>query len=390
MLNFMQTHERLSDVVVGQAPARSRCCRKLCVLWVFPLIYVAALCCAPSIAAESLETVETRRCDLGQPPCSMRTGSALLLGKDTTIVWAYGSKAGLWAQYGQAQNWRKLIGAIPTTGSWWDDCHRVERFEDLFAVQILTMNPSRDELLLYDSYCNCLLRFRVPDSGPAYADVAISDFDGYWIDCVALQGSTLLGGVHSVADDKFVLVSDIARLGRHRAVFECTPDLRSRFDSVWLRNIECLPALCATDSAVWVPINGHNVIYVTDLDGNVQDSVPIEAHDYLTPRPPRSRVHTTAVWREWASHWTPIVDFRYVEPGYLVLRYQSYRELLDESTTAGYSTLVWNTDRQPVELEVDKTWRLVGVQPDGRMLFAHPDEENGSGREVIEITRIVP
>jgi len=106
--------------------------------------------------------------------------------------------------------------------------------------------------------------------------------------------------------------------------------------------------------------------------------------------PIKSRVKSNAVFAEWMSHWTILHSFAYVPPGYFLLQYEVGLEKYGKTMRTLYSTVVWDADRRPVPLEVDKHWLLVGVNDDGRLVFGHREIQADTLRVVLTIGRIEP
>jgi hypothetical protein len=98
-----------------------------------------------------------------------------------------------------------------------------------------------------------------------------------------------------------------------------------------------------------------------------------------------------AVFDDWYSKCTPVRSFWFVVPGYLLLQYRIGWGKLEADSIPLHTTLAWTADRRPVDLEVDKSWQLVGVESDGRVIFVeYLVEENKCKEAVLHVTRIEP
>ncbi|MFQ5453246.1 MAG: hypothetical protein ACE5D6_03565, partial [Candidatus Zixiibacteriota bacterium] len=177
---------------------------------------------------------------------------------------------------------------------------------------------------------------------------------------------------------------------KYQRIFSFPSKLDKLLDSLGCMEPYIRPAYALNDSIICLSISGYNFIYQIDFSGIILDSISIYSSDFRLPQPPKSRIRSRAVWEMWLSGWTPIKSFKFVPPGYFILQYLTGWEELEADTIPLYSTLMWNTDRQPVEIEVDKHWQIAGVQPDGRIIFAHYLIESDKREIVLNVTRIVP
>ncbi|MEW5994860.1 MAG: hypothetical protein AB1744_10755, partial [Candidatus Zixiibacteriota bacterium] len=145
------------------------------------------------------------------------------------------------------------------------------------------------------------------------------------------------------------------------------------------------------DNTIWLAFEYYNQVYIIDTAGQVLDSVAIKTADFRLPQPPVSRLKSNAVFQDWLSKCTPVRSFNYVAPNRFVLQYETGLEKSGLGSRQFYATVLWTADRNEVVLDVDETWRLVGVHPDGRVVFVQDRlEENKPRTAVIYIARIEP
>jgi hypothetical protein len=137
-------------------------------------------------------------------------------------------------------------------------------------------------------------------------------------------------------------------------------------------------------------IQGYNFIYVTDMDGNLLDSVPITLPDFRMPPPLKSRMKSGAVVDEWGSQWTSTTRFSYVSPGYFLMQYITGQVDCGAKERSRFTTVVWDAKRQLVPLSIDPLWRVAGVQDDGRVIFVAPEADSSGCKETLIVGRIEP
>ena len=94
---------------------------------------------------------------------------------------------------------------------------------------------------------------------------------------------------------------------------------------------------------------------------------------------------------DWASKCSSVCDLLYVSPGYFLLQYYTDHIQQGSLTVRLTPTLCWTAEGESVELKVDKLWRLIQTQPDGRVFFARYVYENDVYvKTIVYVTRIEP
>ncbi len=351
------------------------------------LSFLIALTCLTftSAQAESLVVLDTRTCTVDSLPNINCPICALLLEGDTVLC---GSTAGIMAQYDRNEEWEKLVDCVPS-GDWWDDCENKKEFDFVFLPARLMQIRGSDELVVFDSYCSNLLTLPLPVTHQTNLKLWWKAQDDYYIREINLQGNLLVCGIWSESD-KLLLLSRTDDKKSCRTIVDFTPDLRAKLDSLGIDQAYCSPALNPHDSTIWFSIWGYSYLHIADIDGKLLDSVEITAEDYVPPGPPRSRIQSEMVHRDWLSRWTPPNEFMYVPSGYFVLQYHQlgWRETGVPDSLSRYSLCAWTDDKQPVKLEADERWQLAGVQPDGRVIFGYYDIEGETCQIVLKIARI--
>jgi hypothetical protein len=344
-------------------------------IWCFSLL--------SGTSAESLVKIDSRSfciniaSDLNVPI------SALLLGDDSVIS---GSGGGLWAQLNRHQPWQELIGSAPKR-QWAVDCFRRKRFSRLFVPEQVWKVSSTGDIIVYERHCGCLLRLVIHDTGNYICEMWKDPPDGTVLGSAMIQEDLLLGGCFS-SDRKLMVISKADSHSGYHGIVDFPLELEKRLDSVGINYAYCRPALNPTDRSIWIAVWGYNYMYITDMNGELMDSVEITAPDYITPAPPISRIKSKAIWNDWMSKWTPTTVFCYVPPGYFFLQYRTDWQKYDTDSIPLYSTQVWDVNRTPVVFDIDSDWQLAGVQSDGRVIFGRYARAADSLKVELIVTRI--
>jgi hypothetical protein len=308
------------------------------------------------------------------------------LERDTTFVI---TNAGLLAKFSSQQPWRKILAYEPFGGSVWKDYETAKRKNVLFSPRYYWRRPGTDEIIVFDDYLDAAYTVNLQDRDNIKVRFWKRPDEKSSVSAVSTYNDLIFYGIGSGYHDSILAVSRTDMSG-YRRVFECPSALKQKLDSAWA-DPDCIPAFNPIDSTIWLAFRFYNYIYIVDMKGRHLDSVEIAASDFRMPQPPRSRMHSNAVYRDWESKCTPVGSFRYVPPGYFVLQYDGGWRNLEADSIPLYSTLAWTADRRAVELTVDKDWRLVGVQPDGRIIFAHYVIEDDRFKEtILYVIRIEP
>lgn len=312
--------------------------------------------------------------------------SGVYLEGDTIFA---ATNAGLLAKFSSEQPWEKILDCEDRGNNWWEDYKTAKKKNALFEPRYFWRITGVDEIVVFDSYISSPYTIDLQNRNNIKARLWKDPDEKSSIKAVSIYNDLILYGISSGYHDSILAVSRTDLSDYHR-VFEYPPALKKRFDSVWA-DPNCIPAFNPIDSTIWLAFMFYNYIYLVDMNGRLLDSVHIYASDFRVPQPPRSRMKSDAVFRDWLSKCTPVRSFRYVPTGYFLLQYRSGWRKLEADSIRLFSTLAWMSDRRPVELAVDKDWQLVGVQPDGRVIFAeYLIEDNKLKETVLYVTRIEP
>lgn len=358
------------------------------------LLAIAVVICAfiiPSGHCESLTILNEYSHEVGRINSSHGTKlSALLLGGDSVM---FISEPGLYARFDKSQDWRQLIACVP----WMEDvpfsiCRKKELNQLIMPDGLWRISGKHgDEVLTMEGFCGQLYSLQFRDENRYYMKKWRRKKGKGRFGHVTIQNDLILCGLNRFSSDRAVTLQYADKSGYSR-VFEYPETLTQRFDSVgWSSgNAFCFPAFNPKDSTLWLAVIAYDYIYITDMKGQLLDSLHISAPDYHLPPPLKSRIKSNAVMTEWLSQWTPVSSFVYVSPGYFLMQYFLGREDHGETKVSLYSTIAWDIDGEPIALDVDKQWRLAGVQPDGRIIFGHYDFEDSAYKVVLNVARIVP
>lgn len=355
----------------------------LLVIWVFMGTFII-----PSGQSETLVEI-TELSHLQDSTMHSAGGrlSAILLGGDSAV---FTNGAGLFVRWDSSRDWQRLVGCVSMDKQVPFSTCDSKRLESLIMPDgLVRLSGSGDVIAVHEHFCGRLYTLRFGDDGEGYLEKRSPKKSSDHYDVVVVQDDLMLCELRLTVNNK-VLALQRTDGSDYRRIWSYPPSLLRRLDSVGIsgESPSCYPAFNPHDSTLWLAIGGYDFIYITDMDGQIRDSVHINATDYRLPPPPKSRIKSSAVTSEWLSQWTRVTSFVYVAPGYFLLQYYIGREVHGETGVGLYSTLVWNADGEPVALDVDKHWKLAGVQPDGRIILGHYDFEDERFRVVLNVVRI--
>lgn len=316
----------------------------------------------------------------------MGTMSVLLLGEDTTL---FGCGAGIFAKYDQKESWTRLLGSSgienPPPN---DNCLEKKKRRDIYEcinIWNVVIN-GENEILIADDYCGWLYSLHITDNDNSYViSWGKRNVDEY-LRMINIQNDKIAACWDQCDSNKSIIIMNNDGLAQ-KTIFIWPKELKHHLDSIGFTcgDYHLFPVINPCDSTIWIAANGYNYIFIVTMDGNLKDSLIISAPDYHMPPKLKSRIKSQAVWREWSSHWTPIYDFVYAPPGYFILVYHISDELPAVKQ-------VWDTYGQEVNINIDPGWHILGVQPDGRIIFGYYEEECDVKKHkyTFYITRIIP
>ncbi len=314
--------------------------------------------------------------------------SVLCLGGDTILV---ASGIGLWGQFDREKPWRKLIDCINFRETeWYDACSEKDEWNQFYDPNGMWRTSTGNEIVIFDDFCNCLFKLNLENNSKHY----LTHWnEWHWQGGVHFQnfsfyGERIISGI-SPLKKKLVAIGQTDRKD-YIAIFEPPELLDTRLDSTGIKGLVVNPVYNPIDSSIWVAGYGFENVYIINTEGKLLDSIALTASDFRLPSPPISRVQSRAVFFDWLSKWTPITSINYVPTGHILLQYRIGYEKLGNDSIPLYSTIVWTADRQRIELEVNRHWQVAGVQPDGRVIFAHYQLDGEKIQIVLDITRLEP
>jgi hypothetical protein len=306
------------------------------------------------------------------------------LAGDTTFVI---TSAGLVIQFSRKQPWKKVLDCEPWGNNWWEDFEKAKKKNAMFSIECLWPMPGSNETVVFDNYMSAVYRVNFLDLDDVKVKFWKSPDEKSSVYTVSAYNNLVFYAISSGYHDTILAVSGPDMSDFHM-VFECPLTLKGKLDSVWADPC-CYPAWNPINSTIWLAFMYYDFIYIVNMNGQLLDTIQISATDFRLPQPPRSRMHSNAVFQDWISKCTPVESFWYAPPGYFLLQFRSGWRKIEADSIQLRSTLAWTVDRQPVELAVDEDWELVGVQPDGRVIFAHYVIEDNEFKEIVlHIARI--
>jgi len=299
------------------------------------------------------------------------------------------TKSGVLAKFSNEESWRRILDCEPYGNNWWEDYETAKKKNVLFGPWSLWRIAGIHELVVFDTYLGSLYSINLQNRNNVTAKLWKSPGEKFSISRVAVYNGLILYSLSSGYHDTILAVSGPDTSDFHM-VFECPPTLKRKLDSIWA-DPYCSPAFNPIDSSIWLAFDYYDYIYIVDFNGKLLDSIALDAFDFRLPQSPLSRMKSQAVFDDWYSKCTPVRSFWYVPSGHFLLQYRSGWEKLEADSIPRHSTLAWTADRRPVDLAVDKSWQLVGVESDGRVIFAEYLVEDNKCKEVIlHVTRIEP
>ncbi|MCK4460454.1 MAG: hypothetical protein KAW46_01555 [candidate division Zixibacteria bacterium] len=349
---------------------------------------IMSILAVPASKAETLKVLDRRFHVLdGLKYCPTLT--AVRLGGDTVI---HGSVLGVYLQPEGNQSWMKLIDCLrPEDISRKRQCYSRRKLKQLVWPEGLWRIHETNEIVAFDGYCGWLYSLHLKGDFDSYVKLWSKRVEDDHFQTVNIQEAFILCGLPRYEGDTALVIQSVYE-SRYERVFAYPASLARRLDSVGVSTGDhfCYPALNPLDSSLWIAIYGYGFIYITDMKGHIQDSLPIEAPDFAVPPQIKSRIKSNAVAAEWLSQWTQIRSLRYVVPGYFLLQYDVGSEDIGGARVRLHSTLAWKANGEQIPLEVDKRWQLAGVEADGELIFVCYQSENEQSGIAVYMARIQP
>jgi len=292
---------------------------------------------------------------------------AVITESDSIIV---GTLDGIWITDTLGQTWIKMCPWPPKTREYKDLPEYVPK---LSPGYIYALDSS---IVIMDRYYYNIYRINSLHDSENSCRQWISL--GYtkkneWYNNMNISGSSILIGlvIHSGIDSSFIsMKGDYNRSDRgFRRVFKCSDSLSRELNINGIGYPFSIPAYNPIDCTIWAPIYGYEYIYILDTLGTLLDSILINDTNFKMPTPPKSRIRSTAVWRDWISHWTPPINFNFVPPGYFILQTRNGFEISDSDTIPLFNSLIWDLKGQPVENHISQYWQISGVGRNGNIIF---------------------
>lgn len=310
---------------------------------------------------------------------------------DTIVV---GTIHGIWKSSLAEQLWIKLM-------NWPPDIYEYGHITDIVA-QLPPQNIYYIDstVIFVDPYYRNIYRLEETiddDYAPIlWRSSTIRKRKGYFTECfnnIEIYKNEMVIGLEIIAPDSDSNLVALQRIDEtpeeyYKRIFKCPESLLITLSTNGIKYPYSIPAYNPHDNTIWVAVYGYEYIYIVDTFGVLHDSVFIYGPDYVKPSPPRSRIKSKAVWKDWLSRWTPLDNFHYVQPGFFILQYRTGFRMAENDTIPIFSTLIWDQENRRVNINIDENWQLAGVHRDGRLIFAHYQVQDGKKEIRFKITRI--
>ncbi|MCK5127282.1 MAG: hypothetical protein KAR42_13590 [candidate division Zixibacteria bacterium] len=356
-------------------------------LYIVMIMCLACMCV--SVNAQSLVTIDS----LVLWPDSIKHEKdvALRLGvggvyitNETCLI---AIRSGIIQKTSEDAFWSILKECQPTRGSWWDNYQSALSNGSLFWPQSIFQIHGKEEFILFDRYIHSPYRMIVSSGFNTKTSLLKEPDSLAIINDIAVYNDHIYYAIYSSTHDTVLCVSDIGG-SNYEGIYTIPESVSSFLDLVGADNSSVI-AYDLTNNTIWVGLKYFNKIYNVNKTGMLIDSIVINAIDHKVPKPPKSRIKSPAMHTDWTKSNTPLCKFDYAYPEYILLQYWTDWVKQGVDSVRLSPTLIWKTDKTPVELNIDKTWRLVQTLPDGRIIFAKYHRINGkTNKVVVYITRI--
>ncbi len=316
-------------------------------------------------------------------------GGALLIG-DSIFV---SNSSGILYRGVEDSVWQKLVACSTKGTNWWSDCQKALNSNAIFAPSQLWLPAAqgRDMATMYvfDRWVGSTYTVTDRHRRPATVSKWNVQTGEAYVTSVCPTGDVVFYGVVG-EPRKGVVASASYDEDNIEVVFRCSSSLEEKLSSVGAKPF-CIPAYNPRNNGLWVAFLFYDYVYIVDWQGIIRDSIEIAASDFGAPtRGPVSRVKSDAVFEEWLSRCTPVSSLLYIEPGYFVLQYRSGWRSCCADSFSTQTTLAWNVKGEPLPLDVSKTWLLIGVQGNNRIMFGeYLVRQNRFDSSVIYISKLV-
>ena len=291
-----------------------------------------------------------------------------------------GTVSGIYARLSPKADWKKLLDCRPRGDTWWADFDIVKQTSVLYYPTQFWKTAGTDSFLVWDEYMIAPYSMSIGDD-----QVRIKYLDSYdeaigkvYVHNVSASNGKLLAGKVTPGNEMIISILP-ADMSGCRDVYKCPMSLSDSLGRLGMSTHDTYPVFNPVDSTIWIAFFAYDYIYVVDMHGQLLDSIAVEADDFRLPRPPKSRMKSKAVARQWQSSFTRVESFTYTPPGYFLLQYRVGWEKLAVDSLPLYSTIAWAADRMPVELDVETHRQVAGVMPDGLVIFGEYLVENEKG-----------
>jgi hypothetical protein len=336
------------------------------------LVTIDSLIFSPeSIALKSRESIEVNGCHI--------SGDTVYA---TTNV-------GIFAKYTNGGDWVRIFDCSEYGENWREDRENAQKENKIYNPGLMWYDKIKDRYVIIDKYSQSLFVINNQMSKAGTLQVQRQLDKNSYFNNFCPQEDFFLFGLESGIYDYSVGVVN-SDFSDYRRIFKRDPALSQILDSLGA-DFYPIVAFNERDRRIWVALRHYDIIYIISKRGEIVDSIRIAADDFQLPQPPRSRINSEAVFKDWASRCSTVRGLFYVSPGYLLLQYFTKYLQSGIANVRLSPTLCWTAKGEPVEIEVDKLWRLVQAQPDGRVVFARYIYENDAYvKTIVYITRIEP
>ena len=359
--------------------------KELIIVYTIILLSIILSSISRSESLQIIKTIEipSQKFSKGDSSQSVYLYNAFI--KDSNVYLS--SNRGLQALLSSEDTLITLIESEPYRDNWWKDFEVARDENALFSPGKIWNGNNKNNLFVFDSHINSFYTVDLRDRKNIKINIWKKRIKGFSLNNPSIYNEMIL---YSILGSYSKLVGMSGNnLSDFQIIFECPQKLAKMLDSLWADHV-CSPVFNPIDSTIWIAFNYYNYVYIIDFQGKLLDSVKIDSPDFKIPQPPLSRIKSNAVFQDWASKTTPVTSFNYTRSGYYILQFYSNENKIENTNIGNNLTLAWDIkSRKPVKLDVDKFWKVVGVQ-DERVIFKHCTKDGDEYKTVLYVTRIEP
>ncbi len=312
--------------------------------------------------------------------------NGIYMTQDTCIV---SLSTGIFLKTMQSDEWIRFISSHKWTDTWWNDFQNANKYGYIYSPQYTRFLPNTRTLVVFDDWMGSTYHLDITDIKEVRSSFSDLLDSIAIVNNVKIYDNMILHNLIPVDHDTLLAISKLDG-SNYKRLFT-PPKKTMRFlDSVGA-DYYSYCTFKYDDSAIFFAFKYYNTIYELNLSGSIVDSIAITDSLFHLPEPPKSRIKSLAVLNDWLSNCTGIRNLCFAYPETIVMQFWEKEEANKKNAVRPIRTLFWNTDKTRLDIDIDRTWRLVQTLPDGRIIFVKYHQTNSrNDKAIVYITRIQP